>query len=216
MYEDLIRQYHNLSEEEQNALLVYKSRLGLLINDLDNNPNFEEYYKYYLNLFSNPFNLSMRFSVFKNIDLTSLEDFIASIYKIKEVLDKTIDKLVVNEDTTLYRAVSTNSNINDISKSNIISTSLSFFETLNFANAGENIAIYQINLKKGSHVACVPYAILNDQKTHRIIKSPKKDQEEIILNKDNYEFVNIVQENMSNNISIIEVDAKEKNTIKAR
>ena len=215
MYEDLIRQYHSLSEEEKNALLIYKSRLGLLINDLDNNPDFDKYYQYCLNIFTNPLNLMIRMSVFKNIDITTMDTFKDSIYKVKEILDKTINKLTINEDTTLYRAVSTNNDINDISKSNVISTSLSFFETLNFANAGENINIYQINLKKGSHVACVPYAILNDTRTHRIILTSKKDQEEIILNKDFYNFDTIANEKM-NNINIIEVDAKEKEVQKAR
>jgi len=215
MYEDLIRQYHSLSEEEKNALLIYKSRLGLLINDLENNPDFLKYYNYYLQLFSNPLNLMIQMSVFKNINLSSLDTFKDSIYNIKTILDKTITKLTINEDTTLYRAVSTNNNINDISKSNIISTSLSFFETLNFANAGENINIYQINLKKGSHVACIPYAILNDNKTHRIILTSKKDQEEIILNKDFYNFEIIANEKM-NNIQIIEVNAIEKLKNKAR
>lgn len=36
-YEDLIKQYEELTEEEKNILLVYKSRLGRAINSLDNN-----------------------------------------------------------------------------------------------------------------------------------------------------------------------------------
>lgn len=37
IYEDLIKQYEALTEEEKNTLLVYKSRLGRAINSLDNN-----------------------------------------------------------------------------------------------------------------------------------------------------------------------------------
>ena len=157
----------------------------------------------------------IRMSIFKNINLTSKELFIDSIYKVKEILNNTTKKLIINEDTTLYRAISSNNDINNISKSNIISTSLSFGETLNFANAGENITLHQINIKKGSHVACIPYAILNDTKTHRIILTNKKDQEEILLNKEIYEFEELNKQ-IINNIEIIEVNAKDITLSKGR
>ena len=37
IYEDLLKQYEELTEEEKNILLVYKSRLGRAINSLNNN-----------------------------------------------------------------------------------------------------------------------------------------------------------------------------------
>lgn len=37
IYEDLLKQYEELTEEEKNILLVYKSRLSRAINSLNNN-----------------------------------------------------------------------------------------------------------------------------------------------------------------------------------
>ena len=54
IYEDLIKQYEKLKEEEKNALLVYKSRLGRAINSLDNNPlEIKEIYEQYKMLLNN-------------------------------------------------------------------------------------------------------------------------------------------------------------------
>lgn len=48
IYEDLIKQYEALTEEEKNTLLVYKSRLGRAINSLDNNDlEIKEIYEKY-------------------------------------------------------------------------------------------------------------------------------------------------------------------------
>ena len=51
IYEDLIKQYEALTEEEKNSLLVYKSRLGRAINSLDNNDlEIKEIYEKYKSL----------------------------------------------------------------------------------------------------------------------------------------------------------------------
>ena len=48
IYEDLIKQYEELSTEDKNALLVYKSRLGRAINSIGNNDSeIEEIYEQY-------------------------------------------------------------------------------------------------------------------------------------------------------------------------
>lgn len=46
--ENLLEEYENLTSEEKNSLLVYKSRLGRAINSLDNDYQEVEdiYYKY--------------------------------------------------------------------------------------------------------------------------------------------------------------------------
>lgn len=89
IYEDLIKQYEALTEEEKNTLLVYKSRLGRAINSLDNNDlEIKEIYERYKNLVENPKNLFMKFSVFKDISFKSLEEFIESLIKVKEKLNE--------------------------------------------------------------------------------------------------------------------------------
>lgn len=215
MIDDLNIQYNSLSENEKNTLLIYKSRLGLLINDLDNNPDYNYYYDYLINIFNNPINMLLKTTIFKSIDLTSIDAFKESIINIKNNLDELINKFIINEDITLYRIISSNDYINGISKGNIISTSFSFGETLKFANAGENIVIYQINLKKGSHVGYIPYSILYDNKNNRLVLSKNQNEEEIIIDKNNYNF-DEVNNYMQNGINFITIDGNEKNNIKGR
>lgn len=213
MYEDLLNQYESLSNQEKNALLIYKSRLGILINDLDNNPDFNKYYNFMINVLNNPVNAFIKISVFNSLDLTNIDTFTSSIYKVRDLVIEALNKMTINEKITVFRAVSTNSEINDISKSNIVSTSLSFSETLKFAMAGENINIYQINLEKNSKVAIIPYSITFNTKTNQLKLSNNDTQSEIIINKDLYDFENIASES-NNNISIIELNAKLKESRK--
>ena len=213
MYEDLLNQYESLSNQEKNALLIYKSRLGIVINDLDNNPDFNKYYNFMINVLNNPVNAFIKISVFNSLDLTNIDTFTSSIYKVRDLIIEALNKMTINEKITVFRAVSTNSEINDISKSNIVSTSLSFSETLKFAMAGENINIYQINLEKNSKVAIIPYSITFNTKTNQLKLSNNDTQSEIIINKDLYDFENIASES-NNNISIIELNAKLKESRK--
>lgn len=93
IYEDLIKQYEELTEEEKNTLLVYKSRLGRAINSLDNNNlEIKEIYEKYKSLVENPKNIFMKFSVFKDVSFTSLEDFKNSLTEIKEKIDEISSK----------------------------------------------------------------------------------------------------------------------------
>ena len=96
IYEDLIKQYEELTEEEKNTLLVYKSRLGRAINSLDNNNlEIKEIYEKYKSLVENPKNIFMKFSVFKDVSFTSLEDFKNSLTEIKEKIDEISSKIIL-------------------------------------------------------------------------------------------------------------------------
>ncbi len=187
MYDQLVEQFENLSEEEKNALIVYKTRLGLLINSLDNNPDYKFYYDRYTNILNDPVNMFFSKIVFKHIDMTSIDGFIESIKRIKVILDDVTTKLIIPETTTVYRAVSTDDNISDISKGNIISTTLSFGEALKYAVAGDNIAIYEIVLPEGSPCAICPYAIVDHLTSGRLSITKSGDEEEIIINKNAYD-----------------------------
>ena len=187
MYDQLVEQFENLSEEEKNALIVYKTRLGLLINSLDDNPDYKFYYDRYTNIINDPLNMFFCKIVFKYIDMTSIDGFIESIKRIKVILDDVTTKLLIPETTTVYRAVSTDDSISDISKSNIISTTLSFGEALKYAIAGDNIAIYEIVLPEGSPCAVCPYAIVEHLTSGRLSITKSGDEEEIIINRNIYD-----------------------------
>ena len=102
IYEDLIKQYEELTEEEKNTLLVYKSRLGRAINSLDNNNlEIKEIYEKYKSLVENPKNIFMKFSVFKDVSFTSLEDFKNSLTEIKEKIDEISSKIILPQDITV-------------------------------------------------------------------------------------------------------------------
>ncbi len=74
MYEDLVKQFETLSDDEKNALLVYKSKLGIAINAMDNDfSKVRRIYNEYKELVDMPQNLFIKMSVFKDIDFSSEE-----------------------------------------------------------------------------------------------------------------------------------------------
>ena len=93
IYEDLIKQYEELSIEDKNALLVYKSRLGRAINSIGNNDSeIEEIYEQYKKLLDDPKNIFMAYTVFKDISFTTINDFKTSLISIKERLKTVASK----------------------------------------------------------------------------------------------------------------------------
>ncbi len=111
--ENLLEEYENLTSEEKNSLLVYKSRLGRAINSLDNDyQEVENIYYKYKKLLSNKENMFMAFTVFKDISFNNIEDFIESLAKTKEII-KNID-MKLEEDMTVYRAYSVQKNQEEV------------------------------------------------------------------------------------------------------
>lgn len=221
IYEDLLKQYEELTEEEKNFLLVYKSRLGRAINSLNNNDSeIKEIYKRYKFLVENPQNIFMKFSVFKDISFKSLEEFIESLLNVKEKLDKISSKIILSQDITVYRAFSIRDDeeLISISKSNLVSTSLDIDECSKYIipNKGYTHYLYQLNLEKGSLVAICPYRILIDN-NDRLVLTKDNDSKEIILSKDNFDFEEVVKTestfNSDEKLNIISINAKVKNII---
>ena len=210
--DNLYEQYEKLSEEEKNSLLIYKTGLGLLLNDLDNDPDYQLYYDKYTKLLSLPVNMLIKMTVFNTIDFTSLDTFKESIHHIKEILDEATSKITTNEDLVVYRAISSDKDINGLSKGNLISTSLSFVTTLNYSVAGENIKLYEISIPAGSKVAVIPYSVELYIQSGRLVLTNSTLDDEIILNSDNYTF----EQTDSNNgeIEIITIAAHKKDNIK--
>lgn len=215
MYEELMKQFSNLSDEEKNALMVYKTRLGLLINDLDNEPDWDYYYERYKRISSSPQNALLQTLIFKSIDFSSIDTFKESIFRIKDLLDVATTKIIIPEDIKVYRAVSSNGEIDGIAKSDFVSTSLSFAEALKYAIAGTNINIYEITIPAGSHVGISPYAVLDDKKNDRLILSTIGDQEEVLLNSNNMDF-NIDSERDNAGVVYYTMTANDKEIKQAR
>lgn len=197
IYENLLKQYEELTEEEKNTLLVYKSRLGRAINSLDNNDlEIKEIYERYKNLVENPKNLFMKFSVFKDISFKSLEEFIESLIKVKEKLNEISKKIILTEDITVYRAfsISNEEELMPLSKANLVSTSLNINECSKYLIPNKDYThyLYQINLEKGSMVTICPYRILIDN-NDRLTLTKENGSEEIIISKDNYDFEEVME-----------------------
>ena len=225
LYEELINQYNNLTDEEKNALLVYKSRLGRAINSLNNDEEeIEKIYTKYKKLLENPKNMFLAFTVFKDIHFDDLNQFKNSLLEIEKKVKEISNKIVLPEDMTVYRALSipNEEDLIEISKSSLISTSFNINECSKFLiltpGRGYKHYLYQINLEKFSPVAICPYAILLDEKEERLILTQGQDQKEIILIKENYIFENVLEtETILNNdisVNVIIVDAKIKEDIK--
>lgn len=222
IYQQLIEEYNKLTDEEKNALFVYKSRLGRAMNSLGNNDEeIEEIYQEYKQLLSNPKNMFMYMTVFKNINFNDVESFKESLQKVEQEVKKTT-KLIISKDITVYRAISIKEpeKLDMLSKTDLISTSLDMNECTKFLipNQGYQHYLYQINLEKGSEVAICPYAILLNSSEEQLVLTQRKDQEEIILDKAVYEFTQELSTTtkLENNeeLNIIVVDAKPKNNRK--
>ena len=188
VYEELIDQFTKLPNRYKNSLLVYKTRLGLLINDLENNPDFELFYRRYKEIYDNPVNAVLRCVLFNYLDMSSVDTFIRSIYSIKSTLDEATSKLQLPEDVIVYRGISSNSDISGIAKGNIISTTLSFVETDKYTTGGDSVVINEVRIPAGSPVAISPYKILDDGVNNRLVAKISSEEEEIILNANNYMF----------------------------
>ena len=166
IYENLLKQYEELTEEEKNTLLVYKSRLGRAINSLDNN------------------------------DLEIKEIYEKSLIKVKEKLNEISKKIILTEDITVYRAfsISNEEELMPLSKANLVSTSLNINECSKYLIPNKDYThyLYQINLEKGSMVTICPYRILIDN-NDRLTLTKENGSEEIIISKDNYDFEEVME-----------------------
>ena len=215
MYEYLKEEFEKLSEEEKNALMIYKSRLGLAINDMN---RIDEIYYFYKDIINDPKNIFLKMSVFKDIDFSNVISFSESLDHIYEIVKKATSKIILKEDLTVYRMVSIKDDeeLKDISKGTVISTSINIDTCSKFLinEEGYKHYLYQINLEKGSKVGICPYSILYNRGDNTVTLSKNSDQEEIIINKYNYSFENkdVHEVSLDNGIvlNIISYDSKNK------
>ena len=205
IYDILKKEYENLSDEEKYLLLVYKSSVSNIINDIDNKNNIEKYNILKKDV-SNIINLFAKNTIYKDINFNSYETFIDSIKVISDKINDIKNKIVLPSNITVYRATTVNniSEIYDISKSNIISTSLDMDVTNKFyTNNGINV-LYEINLEKNTPCLIIPYSI---KKINNLIKIVNDDnQSEIILFKDTFSYD--INFNVENDVVNVKVDTK--------
>lgn len=191
MYEKLQQQYNLLSLEDKNALLIYKSRLFDFINRIDlilyNEKLKEQYrdkYEKFKKIISIPENNFIRYSIFNSINFNTYNLFLESIKTIEQRI-LNIQKIKLTTDTKVYRAVTVKdeSDIQKISTSNLISTSLDIEITDSFYTYNGKDILYQINLSKGTYCLIVPYSIkIYEKDNKQILKIENNDsQKKIIL-----------------------------------
>ena len=99
MYNGLIEQFNSkYEEEEKNLLFLYKSKIGIAINSLNKNEDvINGVYEYYKKVLTNPKNMFMNFTVFKDISLDSLESFRESLETINDKIEPLLSKLEIEE-----------------------------------------------------------------------------------------------------------------------
>ena len=201
VYKDLLSQYNNLDEDEARALLIYKSQMFNLINNvssiddfndlsdefivkcLDNNI-FLECRKFGLDL-EKPENMFLKFSTFRNIDFNNPISLVKMAKDVYNNLESAMSKIKLSSDLTVYRLVSLPDNkaLDNIAKGNLVSTSINKDSTFDFIDNDSNkIVMYEINLKRGTPVLVTPYSIVNNYASE-IDKLLKTDNYNITVNK---------------------------------
>ncbi len=191
--DSLINQYNNLSLEEKNLLLIYKSHLSYVINNVYNlNDDVlkecQDIYEYYKKILDNPVNCFIA-KVFSSINFSSFDTFIKDMISITNKLNDLKYKMVLTDDAITYRAVSLTSEVDipKISNGNLISTSLKEEEAYKFFIKGPYInVLYEFELNKGTPCLFVPYAIKTDNDMLKIVALDT--QQEIILFKDEMKY----------------------------
>lgn len=230
IYNDLVVQYDNLSLIEKQAIMIYKSRLynlfnsitsitdflslnsGQIIERLDNREKLEEDIINFRNILNKPENMVVKYSIFNLIDLNSFNNLVDDLKYIYIILKSARNKLFLNDDLTVYRAVSLNNldNINGIARGNVISTSIKIDDTLPFLGNGNNDVLYVINVKKGANVLVSPYTLVKTYENEddylekklnntspsllKVMSRGKKGQQEVILFNDDFMLENIKSE----------------------
>ena len=172
--DNLLKQYHLLNDKEQNAILVYKSSMGMLINKINKylldtsdaaqvlqNPSlveeardcYEEFLEFY---HTDPI---LKHTLLKNINMKSISTFIMSLIDISYTLDECADKIKTDQRMRLYRLVSYNDTYEDIAESEFVSTTGDINVCNAFMKADQNYILYEFDVDDNTPVMVCPYSI---------------------------------------------------------
>ena len=224
IYEDLLAQYNKLSEEEQRAILIYKSNFFYHINvissidnfenksattifeEIDDKKKFTDKFEAFKKTIMNHKNIVVRYSVFKNINLNDIISFIENMKEVYQILKDARTKIKLCDDIVVYRGISVKKNeeIQNISLSNIISTSIKVEDANDFIyqKPSDESYLFVISLKKGTNVLVTPLSLViqyedgvsmfyndSERATLKIVNRGLQGQQEIILFVDTLQFV---------------------------
>ena len=119
VYNDLLRQYEELSLEEKNAILVYKSQLYNILNAMSSIPEFldmdeeellnkldrkylEDIFEKYKRIVFLNKNITTRYTVFFNIDFTNILTCMKSLKQVYKLIQQTKRKYSKNSSLWVY------------------------------------------------------------------------------------------------------------------
>ena len=232
-YNLLVEQYQNLTDEEKNACLIYKSRLSYLINEIamvddflnkDSNIIYEEikdkikFQKTFIDfkeIIERPENLFLKMSVMNNVNFKDIYTIIESMKKIYETISNVSKKVSLKDDMILNRLVSSNEDIKGISKSNFISTTINA-DILDDFMFGKNNILYKIKANKGINAMVIPYSIVISMDQTKLKLQENDHQKEILLFKENLDIEEVNSRKIDNNLMIKEIEIKNKTLNKSR
>ena len=186
----LLEQYNNLSDMEKNALMIYKSKLFIFINKLDEilydkyrYEKYKKFYEEYKGYISDPINSFMRLGVFSLIDFSNYENFLRSIKKVKDILFSIEGKLTIPYDMRVYRMVSSEKDLDVIFKDSLVSTTTDIAVTDNFYVPGKKNSLLSIDIPKGTPCLVVPYSVVvkDISGKYHLQVSNNDSQKEVIL-----------------------------------
>lgn len=180
IYKDLIHQYHNLTVEEQRAILIYKSQLFHFMNAITSVSHFENLraeeiankipnlndYLDSINKFKTiielPENMTIRYTVFDCLKMDDYLDLIDSLKEVYHILLQAREKIILEDDLVVYRGVSLEniSNLNQLSRGNIISTSVKLDDAEKFLFTNSVNVLYIIKIHKGIHALVSPISLI--------------------------------------------------------
>ncbi len=180
IYEDLMLQYDNLTLDEKNAILVYKSKLYLLLNPMTNIPNFlkrteedllqqldrpflEKVFEEIKKILFLPKNLVTRRTIFSSIDFSSLETCMHSLKRIYLLLEQAHGKMILPDNLTVYRGISIpkEDSLMGLSQSKLVSTGLMIEDTESFLFQKDKTHILFMEVEKGTSVLATPYSLVS-------------------------------------------------------
>lgn len=179
--------FENLKDYEKKALIIYKSRIGLAINDINNDKIVNDTYDHYKKIFSNLYNITYKYFPFDIVDFTDIDSFRESLYKIKDIINL-IEPYITSKPLTLYRCINTNKS-NRISKDNIISTTDNLRQTYKFLDKNKNgCTLFEINIPSNSPILFCPYNFKYDNEKNLLKLVNYDNQQEYILRNSDYNF----------------------------
>lgn len=179
IYEDLLKQYEQLTLDEKTAILVYKSQLYNILNAMSSIPNFLDidesilldmldkdhlisiFENYKRTVFLNK-NITTRYTIFFDIDFTNILTCMKSLKKVYQTILNAKGKIKLKENLIVYRGISldTKAPPTSLSRGEIISTGLKLDDAFTFLLHKQYNHLYVIEIEAGTNVLVTPYALV--------------------------------------------------------